>query len=316
MAVCPFVIPSSRRRRPSSTLHSVRTASVVPLHAPLAAIPVPGQTPLISAAAALLAWFVAAPKACSLYYTKASGMKVSVRRIGLSGFRPTLHGVRVASPDDVELVTFKSVKSGGKGGVNGTARDAHFTVEFSAKDLLSNSWDVVRAAMWAPRIAFSGQVALTLRLRGEPEPIVDAATFDAARIDAARGGAVGAVTLVRALTQDALRSDFGHLPREIRRGARRLIREKFTDEAEKLRRKSVSVVSDMRKAVQEVDSALEGLPDLQGVRTYTRWLEKTFDHTSSILGGSNGNEKKATPEQVEPMPRDGRYRVLDEGSAY
>ena len=81
---------------------------------------------------------------------------------------------------------------------------------------------MVRAAKWAPRIAFSGQVALNLRLSGECELLVAAA---------ARGGAVGAVTLVRGLTQDALCSDFRHLPRETRRGARRLIRQKLTYEA-------------------------------------------------------------------------------------
>lgn len=88
------------------TQHKMSTSKSKVASLSVAVVPVP---PLISTGAVALTWFLAAPKACSYYYSQTSGMKVSVRPLGFSGFNPTMHDVRVSTPDNVEIETFKSI---------------------------------------------------------------------------------------------------------------------------------------------------------------------------------------------------------------
>lgn len=275
------------------------------------------QNVVFALGAAAGVWYVALPLSATIYYSRISGMKVRVGRVCVSRFRPCLRNVKVRSPDDnTELVTMEHVVSGGPGAVDATATNAHFNVVFGNRDLKATSWDVVQAALWAPRIAFAGDVGVTLRLEGERDPLVRSMTFDAQRVEALRGGAVGAVFFVRTLTRDAIRADFSKLPREIRRSARRLLRERIAQDAEKMRKSTVSIIGDLREATRGVDAALDGLPDMQQYREYARHTDSFLGKISGWLGGDEDKAKLTidSEQEVGRMPIKG-YRVLDEGPA-
>ncbi len=285
----------------------------------VAALP---QNVVFALGAAAGVWYVALPLSATIYYSRISGMKVRVGRVCVSRFRPCLRQVKVKSPeDDTELVTMEHVVTGGSGGVDATATNAHFNVVFGTRDLKATSWDVVQAALWAPRIAFAGDVAVTLRLLGEREPFVRSVKFDAQRVEALRGGAVGSVVFVRALTRDALRADYTRLPKEIRSAARRLIRERIAQDAEKVRKSTVAIIGDLREATREVDAALDGLPDLQHYREYARQTDSFLGKVSSWLGGnidtseSSNRSTELRERAAQRMPVNG-YRLLDEGPAF
>lgn len=278
-------------------------------------------------AAGVAGLWLAAPFGLSAYYSATSGLKVRVGRVGIRKWRPVLHNVRVRSPDGVELVSMSSVSSGGSMGVQGTAMNSHFTVIFSARDLVVNSWDVVRAASWAPRIAFEGKVAISLRLNPENDnnekkmiSVVDRVTFDARRVEALRGGAVESVGFVRALTRDALRADYAHVPRELRRSARRILRERFSEDAARMRSTTLSAIGDIREAARRVDTALDGLPDLEQYREYARKTDSLLGGIASWLGGGRRNrnvrdeEERSGRDRGEHARMDLRqgYRELDE----
>lgn len=284
----------------------------------VAALP---QNFVFALGAAAGVWYVALPLSATIYYSRISGMKVRVGRVCVSRFRPCLRGVTVRSPDDnTELVRMEHVVTGGPSGVDGTATNAHFNVVFGTRDLRATSWDVVQAALWAPRIAFSGDVAVTLRLLGEREPFVRSVRFDAQRVEALRGGAVGAVVFVRALTRDAIRVDYRRLPKEVRSAARRLLRERIAQDAEKVRKSTVAIIGDLREATRGVDAALDGLPDLEHYRMYARQTDSFLGKISSWLGGNsesdqspNSNTEQLRDRPAQRMPSE--YRILDEGSA-
>lgn len=269
-----------------------------------AAAALPG---VLYGAAGVAGLWAVAPFGLSAYYSATSGLKVRVGRLGVRKWRPVLHDVRVRSPDGVELVTMSSISSGGSiPGVQGTATNSHFTVIFSARDLVVNSWDVVRAASWAPRIGFEGKVAITLRLKADPNinTVVDRVTFDARRVEALRGGAVETVGFVRALTRDALRADYAHIPRELRKGARRVLRERFSEDAARVRSTTLSAIGDIREAARRVDTALDGLPDLEQYREYARKTDSLLGGIASWLGGGGGrrtNDNRSVMRDEEEM---------------
>lgn len=261
---------------------------------------------------AVVTIWLATPPVLSWYLSRRSGLRVRVSNVWISGRNPVLRGVRVRNKDGSELVRARRVVLGGDR-VVATVSDPVITVLFGDSQLQTSSWDLDldRTAEWAPRIALQGEVALALQIRGEETPL-RTARFDSGNLEALRGF-VGANTLVRRLTQDALRSDMATLPRELRRAAYRIVRERVAEDVEKVRRSTAGTVDDIRSAARTFDRALEGLPDLENYREYARQTDSFLGRISEWLGGVRNQAESGTEAQLQE--RQSGYRVLDEGPA-
>lgn len=271
------------------------------------------QNVLLALTTTVGVWYVALPLTATIYYSRISGMKVRVKRVCFTRFRPCLRQVTVKSPDDgTELVHMEQVINGGPGNVDGTAFNTHFSVLFGARDLRATSWDVVRAALWAPRIAFQGKVSVSLILDGEHgEVFKKIVELDAQHIEVLRGGTVGTVTFVQNLTADALRQDVRSLPKEIRKAAQRLIEERIAQKAERVRKTTVGIIGDLREATRSVDAALDGVPGM--LHEYARqadsflgkvslWLGENEYGNESMKLGHNPNEPKGLRTPTSGFP--------------